>query len=139
MQQQRFGAADLTGNVAVAHRLPRLGLERRDLRGKLADDVLGAREILLGGLEPQFGFVATGMQAGNAGGFFQHPAALVGPRLDDFADPALVHEGRRARTGRGVGEHHGDVPGADLAAVDAERRALLAHDAPRDFQRVLNR
>ena len=29
MQQQRFVAAHLAGNVAVAHRLPRLGLERR--------------------------------------------------------------------------------------------------------------
>ena len=76
------------------------------------------------------------MQPGNAGGFLQHPAALVGPRLDDFADPALMHQCRRARTGRGVGEQHGDVAGAHLAAVDAEVRAFLAQDAARDFQRL---
>ncbi len=44
--------------------------------------------------------------------------------------------GRRARAGRGVGKQHGDVAGPDLAAVDAEDRALLAHDAARDLQRV---
>ena len=93
MKQQRFGAAHLAGNVAVAHRLPRLGLQRRDLGGKLADDVFDPRQILLGGLEPQFRFVAARMQAGNAGRFFQHAPALVRPRLDDLADAALVHQG----------------------------------------------
>ena len=79
--------------------------------------------------------MAARMQAGNAGGLFQHAAALVGPRLDDLADAALVDQRGRARTGRGVGKQHGDVAGAHFAAVDAEGRALLAHDAARDFQR----
>ena len=136
MEQQRFGAAHLAGNVAVTHRLPRLRLQRRDLAGELADDVLDPRQILLGGPEPQFRLVAAGMQPGNAGGLFEHAAALVRPRLDDLADAALVHQRRRARAGRGVGEQHGDVAGAHLAAVDAECRALFAHDAARDFERL---
>ena len=96
MEQQCFGAADLTGNVAVAYRLPRLRLEACHLRGKLPDHVLGAGQVLLGGLEPQFGFVAAGMQAGDAGGFFEHAPARFGARLDDLADTALMHQSRRA-------------------------------------------
>ena len=76
------------------------------------------------------------MQAGNAGGFFEHAAALIRPRLDDLADAALMHQSGRTRAGRGVGEQHGDVARAHLAAVDAERRAMLAHDAARDFERI---
>ena len=136
MQQQRFVAAHLAGNVAVAHRLPRLGLERGDLRGELSDDVLDAQQVLLGRLEPQFRLVASGVQPGNAGRLFEHAPALVGPRLDDLADAALMHQRRRARAGRGVGEQRGDVAGAHLAAVDAEHRALLARDAARDLERV---
>ncbi len=59
-----------------------------------------------------------------------------GLRLDDLADAALVHERRRARAGRGVGEQRSDVAGAHLAAVDAVDRALLALDAARDVERV---
>ena len=136
VEQQRFAAPDLRRNIAIAHRLPRLGLQRRHLRGKLADDVLGAGEVLFRGLEAQFGFVAAGMKAGNAGGFFEHAAALIGARLDDLADAALVHQRRRARAGRGVGEQHGDIAGARLAAVDPKGRAVLAHDAARHFQRL---
>ena len=136
MEQQRLGAAHLSGNVAIAHCLPRLGFERSDLRGQLADDVLDPRQIVLGGLEPQLRLVAARVQAGNAGRLFEHAAALVGPRLDDLADAALVDQRRRARAGRGVGEQDVDVAGAHLAAVDAEDRALLAHDAARHFERI---
>ena len=91
---------------------------------------------MLGGLEPQLRFVAARVQAGNAGRLFEHAAALVGPGLDDFADAALVDQSRRSRAGRGVGEQHVDVAGAHFAAVDAEGRALLAHDAARHFERL---
>ena len=137
MQQQRLGSPHLSGNVAVAHGLPRLGLERSDLRGKLADDVFGPREVVLGGLEPQLRLVAAHMQSGNAGRLFQHAPALVGSCLDDLADTALMHERRRSRSGRGIGKQHGDVARAHLAAIDAEDRALLAHDPARDFERVV--
>ena len=135
VKQQRLGAAHLAGNIAVAHRLAGLGFQRSDLRRKLADDVFDAGQIVLGRLEPQLRLMAARMQAGNAGSLFQHAAALVGPRLDDLADAALVDQSGRARAGRGIGEQDGDVAGAHFAAVDAEGRALLAHDAARHFQR----
>ena len=134
VEQQRFGAAHLRGNVAVAHGLPRLRLQRCDLRGELADHVLDPRQVVLGGLEPQLRLVTARMQSGNAGRLLEHAPALVGPRLDDLADAALMHKRRRARAGRGVGEQHGDIARAHLAAVDAEDRALLADDAAGDFE-----
>ena len=94
------------------------------------------RQILLGGLEPQLRLVAARMQPGNPGGLLEHAAALIGPRLDDLADAALMHQSRRARPGGGVGEHHGDIARAHFAAVDAESRALFAHDAARHFERL---
>ena len=76
------------------------------------------------------------MQAGDAGGFFQHAAALLGLGLDDLADAALVHQRRRARAGGGVGEQDLHVAGAHVAAVDAIGRAGLALDAAGDFDGV---
>ena len=78
MEQQRFGAAHLRGNVAVARRLPRLGLEAGNLAGQLADHVLGPLQIVLGGPQPQLGLVAPGVQAGNAGRFLEHAPARSG-------------------------------------------------------------
>ena len=130
MQQQRLGSAHLSGNVAVAHRLSRLGLERGHLRGELPDHVLGARQVLLGGPQPQLRLVTARVQSGNAGGLFKDAPPLVGARLDDFADAALMDQGRRARAGRGIGKQHSHVARTNLAAVDAKHRAVFAHDAP---------
>ena len=106
------------------------------MSGKLADHIFDARQIVLGGLEPQFGFMAARVQSGNIRRLLENAAALVGARLNDFADAALVHQCRRARAGGGVGEQYGDVACSDLAAVDAKHRALLAHDAAGDFKRI---
>ena len=76
-------------------RLPRLLLQAVDLAGQLADHVFDAGEVGLGRLEAQFGLMAAGVKAGDAGGIFQHAAALLGLRLNDFADLALVDQGRR--------------------------------------------
>ena len=108
-----------------------------DLGRQLADHVFKAQQIGFRALEPQFSLVAAGMQAGNAGGFFQHAAALLGLGLDDLADAALMHQRRRPRAGRGIGEHDLHVAGAHFAAIDAVAGAGLALDAAGDFQAVL--
>ena len=128
MEQCRLGLADIGGDDPVADRLASLALERVHLAGELRDHVLDAQQVLLGGAQPQLGFVAPLMQAGNAGGLFQNAAALLRLRLDDLADAALMDEGRRARAGRGVGEHGHDVARAHVVAVDAVDRALFALD-----------
>ena len=134
MEQRRFRLAHLRRDGAVADRLPRLLFQAVDLRGELADHVLKTQQIGLRALQAQFGFVPARMQAGNAGGFLQHAAALLGLGLDDLADAALMHQRRRARAGGGVGEHDLHVAGAHLAAVDAVAGARFALDAAGDFQ-----
>ena len=136
MEQHGLGLAHLGGDLAVADRLPRLLLQAVDLAGELADHVLDAGEVGFGGLQAQFGLVAAGVQAGDAGGVFQHAAALLGLGLNDLADLALVDQRRRTRAGGGVGEQDLHVAGAHVAAVDAVDRARLALDAARDFQHL---
>ena len=77
-----------------------------------------------------------GVQAGDAGGVFQHAAPLLRLGLDDLADLALVDEGRRTRAGGGVGEQDLHVAGAHVAAVDAVDRAGFALDAAGDFKQL---
>ena len=76
------------------------------------------------------------MQAGDAGGVFQHAAALLGFRLNDLADLALVNQRRRTRAGRGIGEQDLDVAGAHVAAVDPVDGTRLALDPARDLQHL---
>ena len=134
--ERRLGLADLRRDSAVADRLLGLLAQRLHLAGELADHVLDAQQVGFGGLQAQFGFMAAGVQAGNAGGFFQHAAALFGLGLNDFADTALVHERRRARAGRSVREYDLHVAGAHFLAVDAIGRTGLALDAAGDLQRI---
>jgi len=129
--------ADFGRDLAIADRLPGLTLERVDLAGQLLDHVIDAKQIRLGGLEPQFGLVAASVQPGNSGGLFKNPAALLGLGLDNFTDAALMDERRRARAGRSVGEQGHDVAGADLTAVDTVERPFFPFDPARDVERVV--
>ncbi len=129
--------AHLHRHGAVADRLLGLLLEAVHLGGELADDVFQAQQIGFGGFQPQLRLVPARMQAGDAGGFLQHAAALLGLGLDDLADAALMHQRRRARAGRGVGKQNLHVAGAHFAAVDAVGRAGLALDAARDVDLLL--
>lgn len=136
MEQRRLGLAHLGRDLAIAHGLAGLLLQALHLAGELADHVLDAGEVGFGRLQPQLGLVAAGVQAGDAGGIFQHAAALLGLGLDDLADLALVDEGRRARASGGIGEQDLHVAGAHVAAVDAIDRACLTLDAAGDFEKL---
>ena len=136
MEQRGLGLAHLGGDFAEADGLARLLLQAVDLAGELADHVLDAGEVGFGRLQPQLGFVAAGVQAGDAGGVFQHAAALFGFGLNDLADLALVNQRRRTRAGGGIGKQDLHVAGAHVAAVDAIDRAGLALDAAGDFQKL---
>ena len=57
MHQQGLGATDMGGDILVAHRLPRLLAQRIDLRFQMAQHVLDAGEIILGGLQPELGLM----------------------------------------------------------------------------------
>ncbi len=136
VKQQRLGLAHFGGDLAVADRLPRLLLQAVDLAGQLPDHVLDAGKVGFGRLQPQLGFMAAGMKPGDAGGVFQHAAALLGLGLDDLADLALVHQRRRTCAGGGVRKQDLHVAGTHVAAVDAIDRAGVAFDPARDFQHL---
>ena len=77
VQHSRLGLADLAGEVAVAHRLARLPLQRcRAAASISAITSSRRREVLLGGAEAQLGLVAAVVQAGDAGGFLEQGAAV---------------------------------------------------------------
>jgi hypothetical protein len=136
MEQRSLGLAHLGGDFAEANGLARLLLQAVDLAGQLPDHVLNTGEVGFGRLQPQLGFVAARMKAGDAGGVFQHAAALLGLGLNDLADLALVDQCRRTRAGRGVGKQDLHIAGADVAAVDAIGRAGLAFDAAGDLKKL---
>ena len=80
MMLQRLGLADLAGDLAIALRLAGLALQRLQLRGELADQIAEALEIGFRGFEAKLGLMPAAMQAGDAGGIFQHAAALLRAR-----------------------------------------------------------
>ena len=137
MQHDRIELADLGGDLFVAPRLPGLTLQAFDLRVELAQNVVEALQVALGGLEAQLGLVPATVQTGDAGCILQDASALLGFGVDELADLALAHEGWRACAGCRVLEQNAHVARAHFAAIDAKCRARLALDAARHFQRLM--
>jgi hypothetical protein len=124
VEQRRLGLADIARERAVAHREARLPLQRFELLLDLADDVVDALEVGFGGLQPQFGLVAARMEAGNAGGLFEHArgAAAAWRRSSRRSGPGGRGRAsaRRSRRRRTAAARRGRAP----PAVDAIDRAL---------------
>ena len=135
-QHGGFGAADMVGEVAVAAGLARLALQALVLLLERHQHVLHARQVLLGGAQPQLGLVAAGIEAGDAGRLVDDGAPVGRLGVDQRADAALAHQRGRARAGRGIGEQRLHVAGADLAAVHRIGRAVAALDAAHDVELV---
>src|SRR5260221_7246523 len=104
MQKDRLGAPDVLGEAAIAPGLPRLFLERLELRLQRDDDVVEPFEIGLRRAQPQFGLMASRMQPADPGRLFEQAAPLDWLGVDDGADAALADQRRRMRAGRRVGE-----------------------------------
>ena len=100
---------------------------------QLTDHVFDALEIGFRGLELEFGLVAARVQAGDPRRLFENPASRLRLGIDELADLALAHQGRRTGSRRGVGEQELDVTGPYVAAVDAIGRPGIALDAAYDF------
>ena len=95
---------DLLAEPAITLRLPRLFPEGLDLHRERRDHIVDPRQIRLGSLESQFGFVAPGMQPGGAGRLVQQQAAFDRFGGDQRRDPALADQRSRMRPGCGIGE-----------------------------------
>ena len=133
VEQHGLGLAHFRRDIPVLNGLPRLPLERVNLRSQLFDHILDAQQVRLGRLQPQLRLMPPRMQTGNARSFLQHAPALFGLGLNDLADPALMHQRGRTRAGRGIGEQRHHVACAHFAAVDAVERTLFALDPPRNI------
>ena len=135
--EERLGAAQRLGDLAVALGLAGLAGEAGELGVQGLEHVGDAGEVGLGGAELELGLVAALVEAGDAGGLLEDAAAGLGAGVDELGDLALADEGGRLRAGGGVGEEHGDVAGARLAAVGAVGGAGLAGDAADDLELVV--
>ena len=97
-------AAQLIAHGGVALGLGGLALERVHLPRDLFEDVVHAREILLGGFEAQFGEALLGLEAGDAGGLFDDGAAVVRLGAEELADALLLDDGVALRPEAGAHE-----------------------------------
>ena len=73
--------------------------------------------------------VAAHVESRDAGGFFEHRAAIGRLGSDDVGDLALTDQRGTVRAGRGVGKDQRDILGAHIAAIGAIRRSCAAFDA----------
>ncbi len=136
MMLDGLGLAQFGREFLVFLSLPGLTLQVLKLVADLADDILEAFEVGLGGFETQFRLVTAAMQPGDAYGVFQNTAAILRLGVDEFADLPLLHQRLAARARGGVREQKLHVAGAGLLAVDLVDGAGLALDAARDFKRI---
>ena len=110
---------------------PALGLDRgvlfglfrlpRQMLQLLADflaQVVEAVQVFAGVADAGFGLLATLLVLGDAGGFFQVHAQVLGPGLDDLADHALLDDRIAARAKAGAQEQVGDVAPSAAGAVE---------------------
>src|SRR5947199_315410 len=76
VQQASLGAPDLLAEPAIALRLPRLFLQRLDLRRESGDDIVEPGEVVLRGGQLQFGLVTARIEPGGASRLVEQEAAL---------------------------------------------------------------
>jgi hypothetical protein len=124
--------AQLVAQKAVALGLRGLALERAHLAGDLVEDVVDAGEIDLGGLEAEFGEPLFGLEAGDAGGFFQDCTAIHRLRAEDLADALLADDGVGLAAEAGAHEDVLDVAQAADFAVEQVLGVAGAEEAASD-------
>ena len=103
-QQQRFDFANIGGEIFIAGGLTRLPLQPIHLLVDLVEHIIDAADILLRRFQPQFGLVATRMQACNTGGIFQNTPTGLWFSRNNLADLPLPDHSMRARAGGRIGK-----------------------------------
>ena len=122
--------AQLLDQAAVAAGGVGLALQRRELAPDLAQQVVEAQEVALGGLEPALGPLAPLAELQDAGGFLDDRPAVLGAGVEHRVELALPDDHVLLAADAGVGEQLLDVEQAARRAVDlvlgvtgAEQRA----------------
>ena len=109
----------------------RLGLafERAELAPHLAQQVLQAQQVGLGGVEPALGLLLALAVLEDAGGLLDDRPPLLGAGVEDGVDLALAHDHVLLAADAGVGEQLLHV---EQAARDAVDRVLAVAAAEQD-------
>ena len=107
-----------------------LALERAQLAADLAQQVLDAQQVGLGGVEPALGLLLALAVLEDAGGLLDDRPAVLGPGVEDGVDLALADDDVLLAADAGVGEQLLHVEQAARHVVDgvlavaaAEQRA----------------
>ena len=95
---------DFIRQAAILASLAGLTLEAGELALHFRRHFCQALEVRLGTVQFQFGFMTTGVEAGNAGGLLENAAAVLRFRSDQFGDLALPNECGGVRTSGGIGK-----------------------------------
>ena len=85
--------AKFFAECTVTLRLRGLALERVHLTRNFFEDVVDAGEVEAGGFEAKFGEAFFGLEAGDAGGFFEDGAAIQRFGAEELADALLADDG----------------------------------------------
>ena len=109
---------ELGDEVAVAAGGVGLALERAQLAAHLAQQVLEADEVALGGGQPALGLLLAPAVLEDAGGLLDDEAAVLGPGVEDGVDLALADDHVLLAADAGVGQQLLDVEQAARHAVD---------------------
>ena len=120
--------------------LGRLPLEGVHLAGDFLQNVVDTGQVLLGAFQLCFGQALAGLEAGDAGGFLDHGAAVLRFGTQDLADAALFDDGVAFRSQTGAHEEVLYVAQAGGTAVDEVFAFARAVEAAGDGDlRILGR
>ncbi|OFW51696.1 MAG: hypothetical protein A3G77_12505 [Acidobacteria bacterium RIFCSPLOWO2_12_FULL_68_19] len=118
-QQHLLPPPQLVAQAPVALRLGGLPLQRTALLLHLEDDVVDAREVLLGRLQLQLGGAAPRPVLGDAGGLLNELPPIDRPRAEDQTDLSLLDDG--VGLGAETGVHHQLVDVAQPADLSVDQ------------------
>jgi hypothetical protein len=121
--------AELAAVALVALGLLGLAAEVAEAGLELAEHVADAQEVGLGLLDLLLGGLFLGLEAGDAGGFVEDVAAVLGLAADDAADLALLDDRVAAGAGAGAGHELLDVAEAAGDLVEQVFGGAVAEQA----------
>ena len=129
-QGQQFGRQPALGFLQglVTARGRGLALQVADLLVDFVAHVLQALEVFARVGDARLGFLAALLVTRDAGGLFDEHAHVIGLRLDDARDHALLDDGVAARAEAGAEEQLRDVLAAAARAVEEIVRRAVARD-----------
>jgi hypothetical protein len=123
---------DLGVQFAEPGRLLGLRLQMLQLFSKLLADILDTQQVFPGVLQTQFGLAPALAVFRHARRFLEEVADVLGFRLDDARDHALLDDGVAAPAETGTEENVGDVTAPHMLVVDVVTGFAVALKHPLD-------